>query len=475
MSFLLLYIFLTLVFIITLTKPLIGFWISLALFFDPGGFFQGLYNSNLVGPINVSDMIFLIITLAFTLIKSGRKTKFDNDFRVFFKYFILVEIYFILVYGYLIPKLSDQNTFLLFVIKERHFIYGIFVLWYVYIVVQKGLYIHYKITVYSALIILSLFILGQVGDFNLIPTITFSRYQDENITRISLLSYGLFQVVFPFALIVLFLYKTSGLRIPDRNILIIGGILLIITYLLTLTRRTYINIAATIFFIIIVIHRLKRIQQLFTKLTLSGLILLIILSLSFPSYIKYSQDIYLDTFLLLSRGTDSRGKGDYRVSGTGDLEIVKDYIKENPLFGKGFSWMSWDEKIEREFSGDKFAIAWDAAQEVPIFWMIFSKGFVGLLIYSPVYIFLILSLIRLYKLLKKYRSQLIYNDPILFCFGVALLAGNLVDFTAGSYNLYGNVGYPYFMLQAGMLFGINRMIVLKYTTKNQNLLKMIQQ
>jgi hypothetical protein len=456
------------IFLTTLRKPVLGFWLSLAFFFDPGGFFVGYFNSNLFGPINITDAFFLLMILSFVLNSRSHIPVYDKYFITFFKYIIFVEIYFIFVYGYLIPSLDNRNTFLLFLIKERNFIYGCFIFWFVYVFVQRGLIFHYKITIYSGVIILSLFFLDQILGLNLIPVSTILRYKEDEMIRIGMLSYGLFQFVFPLALIVLFIKRTSAIRIPLKKPLYISGILMTIVFFLTLTRRTYLEIAVTVFMSFWIINKLMIIRQGLIKITIAIFFVITVFFAAFPSYIRFSFNIYQDTFLLIARGEDSRGYTDYRLSGSGDLEYAKEYIKEKPWFGQGFNWMTWDEKIERDLKGDKFAKAWDAAQEVAVYYALFSKGLIGIMFYTPVYILIISCWLKIFKVVKKHITQLIFFDPILLIFGISTLLYFILEFTVKAHRLYAQIGYPGFMLQAGLLFGLYTLLSQKYEKQDSS-------
>ncbi|MBW1612526.1 MAG: hypothetical protein JRJ57_00835 [Deltaproteobacteria bacterium] len=414
---------------------------------------MGYFDSNLIGPVNVSDAFFGIMTIAyFVRIKKG-KVKCDRKFLLFFRYCVFLIVYFIISYGYIIPVLNGNDTFRLFLLKERNTLYGIFILWFVYYFANHGLIVHYKILVYTAAVVLSMYLLGLVFGGYIVPITSFSRYVGEDVMRIGMLSYGLFQAVLPLSLVVLMINPHLR-KIPVRKLLYFASLLLVIVYLLTLTRRTYINLIATIVFAVFVINKVIHIRKGIRRLIIALGFVFVVLTFLFPDYRKYSGDLYRDVYLLLSTGEDTRGRSDYRLSRTGDMEIVKDYIREKPWFGQGFTWMNWDEKVERANKGDRFARAWDAAQEVPVYYMVFSKGIIGLLVYTPVYIIIIYSLVSMYRKIRKYNLSLFQNHQIVLLFSLFLIVSYILEFTVKAYSLYGDVGSPRFMVNAGLMFSI---------------------
>ncbi len=451
-----------LMFFFVLKDPVWGFWISLALYFDPGGLFQGYFQSNIIGQINFYDIWILFMSIAFLIRQRFHKVVYDRNFIQFVKYYAFVFVYYVLVFGYLVPASNGEFTFKLFLIKQREILWGFLILFYVYYFVQNSLLNHYYITVLSGFIILSLFILGLLFKFSVIPSVTFIRYRGEGMLRIGMLSYGLFQAVLPILLALIILRKSFKTRIFLRRELFVAGILLVIVYLITLTRRTFINLGAEIIVVIWVSQIISGARINLTKPILFILVILTALYLMFPAYIGYSKNIYQDTILLITTGKDSRGQSDYRISGEGDLAIVKDYIKEKPWFGQGFYWMSWDEKIRRANFGDRFAKAWDAAQEVPIYYLFFSKGIVGFIIYTPVYILLLLSIKDLFRRVKRHYYQIARSNPYVVLFALTILSGFVLDFSVGIYALYGDIGTPNFMVKSGLLFGLNALIVKEY-------------
>ena len=54
-----------------------------------------------------------------------------------------------------------------------------------------------------------------------------------------------------------------------------------------------------------------------------------VLYFTLPDYAEYIKKTGEDTFLILTTGENIHGQREDRVTGTGDLEIAKEYIKNN--------------------------------------------------------------------------------------------------------------------------------------------------
>ena len=90
------------------------------------------------------------------------------------------------------------------------------------------------------------------------------RIQREGteMTRITMLSYGLFDLVFPLSLIVYIISKKINLNIKYKYWLYYAGIVFLITQIITLTRRTQIDILGALIIISIIIAYLFRTGKL---------------------------------------------------------------------------------------------------------------------------------------------------------------------------------------------------------------------
>ena len=128
------------------------------LFFDPGGFFAGYLNSDILWRIKYYDVFFSLMGLAYFLVPKihyGLVNKNTNA-RKLIRYLIIVTLYFLIIYGFLIPLNEGYPDFPFFIQKNRMYFYAlpIFVFVYYFSVVSIGY-------LYRYLIFFALFILGS--------------------------------------------------------------------------------------------------------------------------------------------------------------------------------------------------------------------------------------------------------------------------------------------------------------------------
>jgi len=167
-------------------------------------------------------------------------------------------------------------------------------------------------------------------------------------------------------------------------------------------------------------------------------------------------------FLLFSTGTDTRGVSDYRITGTGDLQIAMEFIRNSPLLGTGYQYFNWANAEFYRKIGDINFIAYDASSEVPIYGIFYRMGVIGFIVATPIYLYLLRQLIRFIKKIKiriKYldRSYSIYLLTTIFIF-VQLI----MKFTSEFYTLYYEFYEPSkmvgFVLIVGLFFALKNKI-----------------
>ncbi|TAL65600.1 MAG: hypothetical protein EPN88_09350 [Bacteroidetes bacterium] len=369
-----------------------------------------------------------------------------------------MELYYVMIYGWLTPYLNginSDNNFSLFVLKERTTVYSFLIAIYVYLFAKRGLLYHYRIIVVTGFICLALFIIGYISGRSFVPTIVEDRYSGEELQRVGMFSYGLFQVILSMALIIYFFSSKYKVSIPLKRSVLIGGALMFITYMLTLTRRTLIEIAALPFIILWLRAQITNTSIKYGKIVLIFIIGVILLGVITPKYISWVGRVYKDIGSLVTTGKDTRGEVEYRLSRTGNMVYVKENIKKRPFLGTGFVWMLYSDTNERILAGDTFAGAWWAAREVPIYNAFFSRGLLGVVLYIPVYIFILKTLIELFKLLKGRFNEFIVRFPVFYIMGLVVIIEFLQLFTLRVYNLFGNFCNPGFMVYCGLLFSIS--------------------
>jgi hypothetical protein len=258
----------------------------------------------------------------------------------------------------------------------------------------------------------------------------------SEMMRISMLSYGVFYLLYPVAIVTFILSKKFHVKLKYKHWLYYSGIILITTLLITLTRRIQIDVIATtiiLIFIISYLFRTGKLSEIF-KLVIPVMVVYLVLFLIFPKYADYVGTTAEDTFLLMTTGKDSRGIGDERVSSTGGFEITEKYISENLIFGTGYTYLYWGPGYATSPRGDTFAIAADAAGEIPIYYLLFGFGVVGAILMAPLYYTMIILFFHLAKLLKLTLINYL-QDPLTIIFSIYILLFITGTFTHKLYGL----------------------------------------
>ena len=97
------------------------FWISFIFYFDPGGFFSGFSEGSIVWRIKYYDVFFLLMMSSWMLSDLWKnKISYEkNRFSFFTVGITLCSLYFLVVFGYIIPNIYGYEDFLLFLQKNR--------------------------------------------------------------------------------------------------------------------------------------------------------------------------------------------------------------------------------------------------------------------------------------------------------------------------------------------------------------------
>lgn len=461
--YLLLLIVLLVFFLLIQKKPDFWFWLFLMLFFDPGGFFHGYFDSKAVGPLNFSDLFFFGILAAINIVsRQSRILSQDAGFKRMFYYLLFFQIYYVVFYGLLVPYYNNRLDFFFFLQKNRAYFMVLPIMYGVYLFTQRSINLFFKMLVYFAITILTLYMITLLTKIPIIPTLTMERYTGTGIERIAMLSYGLIDLIFPIAIILFLLDRFKRINIKNKKGIYFSAMLMLITYFLTLTRREYLSIVLSIILIILSISYVFRVSKfkLSRKIIIPALLGFLLLFALFPKSLDNTLTLFQDTFSLVLTGKDTSGQTDYRISGTDDMLYVKQIISENPVMGTGYIPYIWADIVELKKYGDTFAMAMDASAEVPIYGAFFRLGIVGVLLASGVYILLLKDLFKFLKGIKK-RSVLLNRlsnvESILIFLSIYHL---LSIFTIRVYGLFGDFynpsTIPVFAVMLGLFYSLKK-------------------
>lgn len=455
--------------IIIRNKPDLWFWIFLNLFFDPGGYVYGFLGGTLLGPLHASDIYLAgMVICSFNANISLKSVFQDPFFRKYLLFLFLFTLYYFIFYGGVTPYIHNDLNYQTFLMKNRTVLYSFIILILVYAFSLRNLYHFYTATLLIGTICLTLFIISLLTGVQLIPIEESARYVGEDAMRISMLSYGLFDLLFPLTLIVLIMSKKIKLELKYSNWLYYSGGVMLIILLLTLTKRTQIDIIGMILIIVLIISYLFRMGKLSSllKLIIPALLIILFMNFTFPKYAGYITDVGKDIFLLITTGEDTRGMSDQRVKGNKAYDLVKKYIANNLLLGTGYSYLYWKDGQAMSDRGEEYSLARDAAGEVNIYFLLFGYGIAGAVLMIPLY-FIMVKLF--FKMIKLLRSTLIdfFQSPLSIIFSIYILLTIATKFTYKLWGLssdFSQSGMPDTAVLMGIGLALYRKISLNYYT-----------
>lgn len=459
--------------IIIRNRPDFWFWLFLNLYFDPGGFVGGYRDGILIGPLGIADVCIAGIVICLLYAKINWEVVYqDQFFSKFLLALFIFTLYYFIAYGGIVPYFHNDFNYPTFLMKNRQFIYGLIILIAVYFFSMRGLDYFYSITLFIGAICLTLFFITLITGVELIP-IWELRREGTEMTRISMYSYGLFNLVFPIALTVYLLSRKVNINLKYKSLLYYAGIVMILTLLITLTRRTQIDIIGTTLIIVLIISYLLRTSKIagIFKLVVPAVLVIVVLYFTLPDYGDYITKTAEDTFLILTTGENISGQREDRVTGTGDLDVAKEYINDNILFGTGWTYLHWGgTRIATSPRGVVYSRAADAAGEVPIYYLFFGFGLVGAILMLPLYFMLGKLFFNLIKVLKLTLINYL-QDPMTIIFSIYILLTIAVKFTINLYQLSSDFMGPYISYTAvfiGLGFALYRKIYLNFILKDVN-------
>ena len=429
------------------------FWLSALLIFDPGGFFTGYLNSDIVWRIKYYDVFFFVMFVCFLNDK-----RFEKGDRYYFKIrnvAIAISCFYFFITGLMIPLLNDYIDLTFFIQKNRLYFYSVPIFLFVYHFSIRSIDIFYNLLLISSTIILASFIITILTPIDIVPMMSMDRYGKGD--RMFMISYGLLYWTMTMGIIIIM--RPGFFKLKYKNLIYFCAFIMVIAELMTLTRRSYLSLAATVLIIIFLFSWFENTLGFskVIKMLLAFGALSLFLSYFMSQSIDRSTQLINDTYTLLTTGEDTRGIEDYRITGNGDLLIVKDIISKNPLLGIGYYPADWSDIINMKRSGSKLALALDASAEVPIYGAIMRLGIIGLILPTMLY-FLIFKITRNGLLFVKRNFKHIDEYPIEMFLLIFIIVTIIIKFTINIYNSYVEFYSPsmfsYWLFVYGMLMGI---------------------
>lgn len=366
-------------------------WLLVYFISNPGGITGHFLSKGLLGGIFYIDIFFVV---SFILILFGK-----YDIRKFFKNKIASDIFLILfifalyklfVWGLIVPDASKSEFIRYCLIRERDSIFGFLFIIPVYLFALKDLRTFLIVIVLFNLVILTLTILSITFGLDLIQISEYVRYRGSSIIRYLLSSYGLLSLLIPASIVI----YAGKITTPYKWILIVGGILSVISIIISLTKGLYLEMMGAIMASLFLVNKVLKIQltNSIKRVVFFSFLLILALSFVFPKYASYSLKAFTDIFTLAYRGETTEGES----SRFWQIPAITYEIKRHPFFGTGQGY----EQLSSEFDENQFD-----ATDLPLLAHIMQYGLIGIILYLFYYFKVFMLFKRLYVNIRKFRRN----------------------------------------------------------------------
>jgi len=418
------------------------FWLCIIFLYDPGGFFLGYFDGDLIGRIDFLDVLFFIAITVYYFSGIHKVISGDKYIKMYVGFIILWAIYFIFFFGLITPG-SNKQDFIEFLIRTR---YSYFT-WLLILPVYKFTIISFKhfnsFLFITSFLILLLFFITIIYNVAIIPY--FMNYRDYlGMDRYIMYGYGFIPLTIPIAITV-FLYKSS---IKNRGYYYFVGILAYMAWVVSLTRRHIIGNIIMFMVILLIINYIKGIKYTLKKSSIDLIILAILITLLFanqPTIYRTFQKSFSEAFKVITTAETSAGQSDNRLNLKN--EFMLSIIKGNIFFGEGYQ-SHW-------FEGGANKTTYETS-DYPFLASFAMLGLIGLIVFGYYYYFLIMILIKHFKYLKRNSISFLdnrYQLEIIYLIAIgSVMIFSLVNYTEyfsltgiGEYNIHQILYVPFFL------------------------------
>jgi hypothetical protein len=386
---LLLFAFTVSVILVIQRWPDYAFWIIVLLLFDPTGHFTVYLGKDSLGGFYYRDFLF---AMAFVpLFSPGVKVASVFNYRPFLVLLgvqLLFLLYHIFVYGYWQPGKGWGYLFRYVLVRDRMSVFGFMLIVPAFIMGRRNLSVFVNVLAWSTVIVYSLYFITILTKIELIPVWQAERYRGTGIMRNLMFSSGLTDILIPIA----FFVFVRGVTYRYRQLLYITVLMVVLEILLSLTKSSYINLAGLVIASLFLYSRFyqRSATGLLGMLLGPGLVLFLLILWAFPEYPGLVWRQVEDLWLFIT--------GDAYTSGVVEGRLINQWpahlalISQRPFFGTGAGF------------SDFFSLRFDPSDyevtDLPITGHLAMFGFVGLVIYSLLYVQMWRYVIIGYKWLK---------------------------------------------------------------------------
>jgi len=352
---------------------------------NPGGVTEVFLSKSQMGGFYYFDIFFL---LSFAVVFFGpfnANLFFKNKTaRGIFLVMLFFVFYKIIVWGLIVPEVSFSDFVRYTLIRERSTIFGFFYFIPVYLFARRDIKSFLSIIIIFNSIIVLATLLTIVFGLDLMQVDQFERYHGSNTLRYLIRSYNFLLLLIPCALTIII----GKIRVKYFNILVLGGCLVVIIIIISITKGLYISAVGMIVSATwMTIKLLKiRVHKSFFRIAIAAGLLIFSLGLLFPKYLEYSQKAFQDIFMLATEGETTEGE----TSRYWQIPAFMHEISQHPFLGTGHGY----DQLSKEFDINQFD-----ATDFPLLAGMMQYGAIGISIYLIYYL-------RLFQIIKGILKKL---------------------------------------------------------------------
>ncbi|MBN2519290.1 MAG: hypothetical protein JXB17_02200 [Bacteroidales bacterium] len=393
----------------------IFFWITFFLYTNPGGVQQALYLHELGGGLNFNDILFVILSILFFLTPFGNSLHLKKRSKKLLIYCLVYGVYMLLIFGVLTPVYNNNPGSIVFnLIKIRYIAYNIAIVFYLYRFYQRNNAVFYRVLYFSSLTVFILFLQSFITGIDILPRFTLNRGFID-MERQMLYSYGLLPLLIPLGTIVLL----GKYKFKDKGYILTLYVLMIIVWLVSITRRHIIGVFAYLIIAFFLINYLKgkRIISLGKAIQFIMVLFVLIGSVAIvtPRYFQTTVKAIEETIYVIQYGETTAGFEDERFGFSRDF--IVDKFKENKYFGTGYTqkWQTSDEEGYESY-------------DYPLLSAFAMVGIIGILAFTPIYFLLIKLLLYDIRMIRTFKLNMRSKEFYYLLFFILYFIYNLLQY-----------------------------------------------
>ncbi len=369
------------------------FWLFLMLLFDPSGYFTIYFDKASWGGLYYGDLFMVLCFIPFFSPKVDKTPLWrDGIFKWLLGIQLIFMLYHLFIYGWIVPGHSADYFLRFVLIRERTSIFGFIILIPAFIFCLRRVGLLIDMLVFISFGVYFVHYIDLLAGTEMLPIMSFERYEGSGIMRYSLESTGISEFTIPLAMY-LFFTKTPY---KYKNFLYLTAAMVFGGIVLALTKSVFITLAALMSTVFYILYKWFNypISNLIKKGAFFLLLLISVLLVTFPKYIEYAARLGEDIYLIATGQPYTSGEVEARLNNQVPAHLS--IIREAPFFGAGAS--------NRDYVSLKFDETDYDVTDLPITGHIAYFGFLGMALYSILYVLIIRLLIKISRFVKRQMS-----------------------------------------------------------------------